>query len=109
MQAIPDLSGLSDIEFEAARCRIIADHLSSLPKEQAYKMRVFQMNLDVQRAKLQDQYGMKEGGVRFMHDCFKGIGENLENLSDAYVSLGHELGVLKPALPDYANERVTKT
>ena len=108
MEIIPDLSSLSEHEFEAERCKIINRHLSSLPEDVSRKMRLFQMNLDVDRAHLRKTHGHKQGDDIFMRDCFKKIGENLSNLSDAYDLLGHVTGLKQPSLPDYANERITK-
>ena len=106
MESIPDLSGLSELEFEAERCRIINSHLHSLPEDVSRRMRLFQMNLDVDRMHLQKIHGDMQGGIIFMRDCFRKISENLANLSDAYGSIGHAAELTQPSLPNYANERI---
>lgn len=108
MSLIPDLSGMSDHEFEAERCRMINDYLLSLPKDVGRKMRLYQMNLDVERIQLQQDHGDKKGSEAFIQSCFKRIGENLENLSDTYGSLEHITNVKQPLLPNYADERKPK-
>ena len=108
MEIIPDLSGLSEHEFEAERCRIINRHLQSLPEDMSRQMRLFQMSLDVDRIHLQKIHGSEQGGIIFMRDCFRKVGENLTNLSDAYDSVGHVSGLKQPSLPNYANERIIR-
>ena len=108
MESIPDLSGLSELEFEAERCRIINRHLQSLPEDMSRKMRLFQMSLDVDRIRLQKIHGNMQGGIIFMRDCFEKIGENLTNLSDAYGSIGHAAQLTQPSLPNYMDERISK-
>lgn len=99
MQTIGDLSGLSELEFEARRAKIINDHMKSLPEDQRKKALAFQLQLDLKRETM--------GPEAFMEHCFKQMGTNLEKISSHFEVL-KALVCPPPSLPNYADERKAK-
>lgn len=97
MQPIEDLSGLSELEFEARRSRILSDHIKSLPEDRRKAAYLFQLQLDLKR--------MSMSSNEFMIYCFKEAGHNMDSIVSKMEVIQAKLGLNPPSLPDYANER----
>lgn len=84
------LAELSDLEVEAERCRLIGREMDAAPPEMRSKLLVAQMGLDQLRSKTTPEQFM----TMALHQAL----ENLENISDSFVAIGHLTGI-KPSLP----------
>lgn len=79
------LAGLSDLEFEAERCRLIGQEINNAPPELRSKLLVAQMELDQLRNKTTPE--------QFMTMALRQATENMENISDSFVAIGHLTGI----------------
>jgi len=87
MDDFSHLSTLSEDAFELERNRIIGSFINSSPPEQRRALLATQYRLDMLRDKSTPE--------QFLKSLFAEIGENLENMGDQFVAIGHQLG-LKP-------------
>lgn len=81
--SVETLFGLTGIEFERERDRIIREHLNSLPEEQRKKAFLLQIELDLKRETMSP--------AEFDSYLQMLITENLENLADQMIALKHHI------------------
>lgn len=82
---LPDLrhlQGLSPIDFEAERCRIIGDFLATLPPDRRSKVYLYQMRIDEARDRLSP-----DDFLRWMQAEAR---ELADNMSDLFLAVAHQ-------------------
>lgn len=84
MEDLSYLAGLSELEFEAERCRIIKQYLDNLPPDRRKKAQALQMQLDVERSTSTPEV--------FLASLVGRIRENVENMEDQALAMQHALG-----------------
>lgn len=87
MNGFAYLDTLDADSFERERNKIIAAEILKAPPEHRIGLLAMQYQLDMRRDRMTRE--------EFMSSLFVDITENLENLTDQFVALGHQLG-LKP-------------
>lgn len=83
MDDLSYLADLSETEFEIERCRLINEELNKVPKHLRTKLLEYQFVLDVRREKLSP--------TEFLTSLVSDMSENVENLSDQFVSIQNTL------------------
>jgi hypothetical protein len=85
--SVESLFGLSGIEFEIERCRIISDYLKTLSPAAAERARLFQADIDGKRREMSPE--------AFSAWLWMSMSENMENTIDQFGHVKQIIGDLK--------------
>jgi hypothetical protein len=78
------LANMTELEFEAERCRLIKEALDTAPTPELRKQgMLLQMQIDQRRETMPRE--------QFIGSLFHDMNENLENISDQFVAIQHTI------------------